>query len=164
MNRLRIFDSFNISSVYSSWGSYSQCSKTCGDGEKTRARTCIGGICSRATTQDLIQTDVCKERNCEFILKKRRFKGDMSKWGFKVHQSFRYGVPGQVVAKHVVTERKQEAEVVVHIVTMFLRMINQKMETVMRVTVSNWFKIIENGCRNRKLFHQIRLRVNFKIG
>ena len=68
------------------------------------------------------------------------FKSDMSKWGFKVHQSFRYGVPGQVVAKHVVTERKQEAELVLQIVTMFLRMINQKMESAMKVPVSNWSK------------------------
>ena len=45
--------------------------------------------------------------------------------------------------RRVATEINQEAEVVLHIVTMFLRMINQKMETVMRVTVSNGFKIIE---------------------
>ena len=39
--------------------------------------------------------------------------------------------------RRVATEINQEVEVVLHIVTMFHRMINQKMETVMRVTVSN---------------------------
>ena len=50
--------------VYSSWDVYSQCSKTCGDGQRTRERTCIGGICSRATSQDLIETEVCNEGAC----------------------------------------------------------------------------------------------------
>ena len=50
--------------VYSSWDVYSQCSKTCGDGQRTRERTCIGGICSRATSQDLIETEVCNQGPC----------------------------------------------------------------------------------------------------
>ena len=52
--------------VYSTWESYSQCSKTCGDGEKTRTRTCIGGICSLASSNDMIQTEICNERDCKF--------------------------------------------------------------------------------------------------
>ena len=51
--------------VYSTWGSYSECSTTCGNGEKTRSRTCIGGICSLATSSDLIQTDICNEGDCK---------------------------------------------------------------------------------------------------
>ena len=51
--------------VYSTWESYSECSKTCGDGEKTKTRTCIGGICSLASSNDLIQTEICNERDCQ---------------------------------------------------------------------------------------------------
>ena len=52
--------------VFSSTGEHSECSKSCGDGTKTRARTCIGGICSRATSEDLIETVVCNEGDCKF--------------------------------------------------------------------------------------------------
>ena len=55
--------------VYSTWGSYSECSTTCGNGEKTRSRTCIGGICSLATSSDLIQTDICNEGDCKLYKK-----------------------------------------------------------------------------------------------
>ena len=34
----------------------------------TRARTCIGGICSRATSEDLIETAVFNEGDCKFFL------------------------------------------------------------------------------------------------
>ena len=51
--------------MYSTWGEYSDCSKSCGVGNKTRERNCIGGICSRATTQDLVQSDFCNEINCK---------------------------------------------------------------------------------------------------
>ena len=51
--------------VYSAWGSYSDCSATCGNGEKTKIRTCIGGTCSLATSSDLIQTEICNEGDCK---------------------------------------------------------------------------------------------------
>ena len=51
--------------VYSTWGSYSECSTTCGNGEKTRSRSCIGGICSLATSSDLIETDICNKGDCK---------------------------------------------------------------------------------------------------
>ena len=66
----------------------------------------------------------------------------MFKWGFKVHQSFRYGVPGQVVAKHVATERKQKAEIVIITVRASARMINRKLELAMTAIVSFSLKTI----------------------
>ena len=85
-------------------------------------------------------------------------KGDMSKWGFKVNQSFRYGVPGQVVAKHVATERKQETEIVIITVRASAQMINRKLELAMTAIVSfslktiwllqlNRFKVLQNSHR-----------------
>ena len=61
----QVFNSNNNNLVYSSWNPYSVCSVTCGDGQKTRTRTCVGGICSLATPQDFIQTDTCNERDCK---------------------------------------------------------------------------------------------------
>ena len=51
--------------VYSEWTQYTSCSATCGEGTTTRTRTCIGGICSRATDADIFETSICNERGCE---------------------------------------------------------------------------------------------------
>ena len=61
----------------------------------------------------------------------------------KVLQNSHRGVPGQVVAKHVVTAKKQEAEIVIIIVRTLIQTINSTLEPVMRVTVS-CIKINEN--------------------
>ena len=52
--------------VYSNWSEYSSCSTTCGSGQKTRHRQCIGGICSRATDADLSETDSCYNQDCKY--------------------------------------------------------------------------------------------------
>ena len=51
-------------SVYSDWSEYTNCSKTCGEGQKTRTRSCIGGTCSLATDNDLNETATCNDRGC----------------------------------------------------------------------------------------------------
>ncbi len=54
----------------------------------------------------------------------------------KVLQSFRYGVAGQRVAKHVTVEQNQEAGVVLHIVSASNRKIKLKLKLARSVTVS----------------------------
>ena len=58
----------NTIQVYSVWSEYSSCSTTCGEGTTTRTRTCIGGICSRATEADLIEKSTCNERGCKYLV------------------------------------------------------------------------------------------------
>ena len=55
-------------SVYSGWSVYSSCSKTCGGGEQSRTRECVGGTCSLATSDDLEQTQTCNLQDCPAIL------------------------------------------------------------------------------------------------
>ena len=55
-------------SVYSSWSEYSSCSKTCDGGEQSRTRECVGGTCSLATSDDLIETQSCNELACPGVL------------------------------------------------------------------------------------------------
>lgn len=52
--------------MYSQWGEYLDCSVSCGEGTRSRERTCIGGICARATPQDLIEISNCNEGSCKF--------------------------------------------------------------------------------------------------
>ena len=85
--------------VYSTWGLYSECSKTCGDGEKTRSRTCISGICSLATSSDLIQTDICNKGDCKLYKKNHLWQ---PQWYFKKVNLHR-GVTGQTVTGQTVT-------------------------------------------------------------
>ena len=50
--------------LFSDWGAFSACSKSCGGGEQSRTRHCEGGICSLATQEDLIQTQPCNIQDC----------------------------------------------------------------------------------------------------
>ena len=59
--------SFKIISVYSKWSEYSSCSKTCGQGEHSRTRDCVGGICSKATSNDMIETKSCMDKECTVL-------------------------------------------------------------------------------------------------
>ena len=45
----------------SQWNNWSQCSKSCGDGDKTRERVCQDGSCS----ETLLDSIRCNERGCE---------------------------------------------------------------------------------------------------
>ena len=50
--------------MFLNWGAFSACSKTCGEGKYSRTRECVGGICSRATTEDLFEVKTCKVKEC----------------------------------------------------------------------------------------------------
>lgn len=63
-NRFVLRIQINLS-VYSTWGEYSACSKTCGGGKKSKERICLAGICSHATPQDLVQTEDCNATSCK---------------------------------------------------------------------------------------------------
>ena len=82
------------------------CSKTCGEGEYSRTRECVGGICSRATTEDLFEVQTCKIRECPGKVKNcsNQFR-DL----FKFYQ---HGLIGTLALKPVEVVRKQEQELV----------------------------------------------------
>ena len=46
----------------SSWGDWSTCSTSCGDGEMTRSRSCLRGC--ESSTDDLTQTQACNLQQC----------------------------------------------------------------------------------------------------
>ena len=48
---------------------YSSCSVTCGEGEQSRTRQCVGGICSLAIPDDLIESRSCNMQDCAPELK-----------------------------------------------------------------------------------------------
>ena len=73
-----IYDSYDVKIpvqflVFSAWGQYSSCSKTCGNGNKVRSRECISGICSLATTTELTETEACYESYCKSFLNSLAF-------------------------------------------------------------------------------------------
>ena len=57
-------------SLWSGWYSWSSCSKTCGDGSRSRFRQCLEGNCPG----DDLQTSTCNEGACPTW-------GDWSSWG-----------------------------------------------------------------------------------
>ena len=66
-----IFCFYLVSGGYDEWSQWSQCSKTCGAGEKTRARTCNnpspangGDSCTDQGLGDAFETSVCNGGAC----------------------------------------------------------------------------------------------------
>ena len=51
----------------SSWGDWSTCSTSCGDGEMIRSRSCLNGC--ESFSGDLTQTDICNVDDCKLYLK-----------------------------------------------------------------------------------------------
>ena len=91
--------------MFSTWTEYSSCTTTCGEGSKTRTRTCIGGICSRATEADLTETSICNERGCKYFMKMQGFQN--------YFQVYLDGVHGKaVLGLYVERELKKGREVV----------------------------------------------------
>ena len=52
------------------WGNWSECSKTCGNGVKTRRRTCEEDVCSEID----LDSSTCFKIGCEYQSTKIRFK------------------------------------------------------------------------------------------
>merc|ERR1719343_506833 len=48
---------------FSVWNEWSDCSKICGNGQKTRTRTCVEN-CDNVDSNELIDTEICNDRNC----------------------------------------------------------------------------------------------------
>ena len=48
------------------WSAWLTCSKTCGDGYKTRERTCYS-YCDTFNSSDLSDTGTCNEGDCELF-------------------------------------------------------------------------------------------------
>ncbi len=57
----KIYLNFFSGGTWSQWTEFSQCSKTCGSGSKTRTRTCNGGQCSGEASE----TQVCQNAECK---------------------------------------------------------------------------------------------------
>ena len=75
--RLTQFHTFPEIGRYSSWGSWSRCSETCGDGQMTRRRTCSVDVvngCSRPCAGSAEEVGRCNERECPTCRKSRRWK------------------------------------------------------------------------------------------
>ena len=51
---------------YSSWSKWSSCSKTCGDGDRTRTRSCIA-YCNDVESSHLSRTETCNVGDCNFF-------------------------------------------------------------------------------------------------
>ena len=52
---------------FSVWNEWSDCSKICGNGQKTRTRTCVEN-CDNVDSNELIDTEICNDRNCELMI------------------------------------------------------------------------------------------------
>ena len=97
--------------VYSVWSEYSSCSATCGEGTTTRTRTCIGGICSRATQADLIENSICNERGCKYLVVQNWFHRGLHFGMTMLFKVFLVGLPGRVASEiYVAQEPKEEKE------------------------------------------------------
>ena len=57
---------FSGLSKYASWNEWSSCSKTCGDGDRTRVRSCIS-YCDNIKSSDLSSTRPCNVVNCKSL-------------------------------------------------------------------------------------------------
>ena len=49
------------------WSEYSSCSKTCGQGEYSRTRECVDRICSKVTSNDMIETKPRMDKECTVL-------------------------------------------------------------------------------------------------
>ena len=53
----------NLILVFNEWGTWSECSATCGGGSRTRTRSCTHA-CDNVEPEDIIQTEDCGMDEC----------------------------------------------------------------------------------------------------
>ena len=51
---------------FSSWDEWSSCSRTCGNGDRTRNRKCDNN-CEAVTSEDKLVTETCNESDCKLF-------------------------------------------------------------------------------------------------
>ena len=85
---------------FTEWTDWSECSVTCGDGERTRSRTCIAG-CSNIDENDsnhsLVQAEVCSQAACG------KFPYHMAQRRSRLDHSVSKALTGQQPLKPLIT-------------------------------------------------------------
>ena len=61
------YDDFSGPPEYTPWEKWSSCSKTCGDGDRARVRSCIA-YCDNVKSSDLLSNETCNASDCKLTI------------------------------------------------------------------------------------------------